>query len=370
MHILISALWGIIAAWGLCRKNETIASGGWVLRAALFGAIFPYLDVIFEGVAYVFSVPMPARFGVLWSPFLAPFYAGVVATVCSWWCKGAWGRLFISALIGLWATIVGAILTESGILLAPFMSEVRLKLSVLHSVDFILLGLGGVIVLLSFVLPAYRRDVARIGLLFALVYIGAVGVLKYQAYVVGKSYARALSLEGVVIKTLPQPLSPLNWRVMVSSAEGVHDTLIHVQRKDVLTADVNASRLWQVQALYQPINRAIWREYKRYGERALTAAQKRYADTLIEGARIDWSGDMFALLVLTDFTLPPLIYADRLEACLELQDMRYVEQAHLTGGVYLVCANKTATVFNVFRQVIPAVEGREAVWRELKLATH
>lgn len=367
MHSLIAALIAIMFAWALPRKNATVQHGAWVLRAAIIGALFPSLDVIFWALENQFALPMPERYSILHTPFLAPFYAGLIASIITVFTKKSWSQIFLASLIGLLVTSMLTMLTAQGVQILPFITPWRLGLGIWHQFDFVLLAFGGLSLLLGLVLPIFRRDIARIFILLLSGYLMVSLYFQWQARDVAQNYIRALNLDINRIYALPQPLSPFNWRLIIDDKNNkLHDTLIHLFREDALTVTPNATRAYQIHALYKPKNQAVWRVYNRLSDQNLTAAQKSYAGRAWQAIQQSSYARDLRFAVLQEFTLAPLKYMTNLEVCAQFKDLRFEGARKQDRGVFLVCNSKTGQNFSFFKQVRASSEGLEPQFKLLK----
>jgi|GEM_PF-1286733 len=367
MHSLIAALIAIIFAWALPRKNNTVQHGAWVLRAAVIGALFPQLDVVFWLIETQFNIPMPERYSLLHTPFLAPFYAGLIASVITVFFKKSWSQIFLASLIGLLTTSLLSMLTVEGVQILPFITPYRLGLGIWHTFDFMLLALGALSLALGLALPIFRRDIARISLLLLSLYFVASLYLYWQAHNVAKAYSRALSLNVNRTYALPQPLSPFNWRlIIVDNNNKLHDTFINLFRKDVLLKDKTASQVYQIQTLYLPIQHAVWRVYDRLGNKNLTKAQQEYAQRAWQHIKTSPNKRKLRFTLLEEFTLPPLNHMTNLEVCAQFTDLRVAGAQKQDGSVFLTCNHKNNQGFTLFQQMRASHDGLPPEFKLLK----
>ncbi len=343
MHIVISILIGLLGAWIFKHRNGADHLGfKWRMIGGAAAGVFPHL----EALLYLFGTGTRLQIaqGLTWSLLLAPFWAWVISLVLlrfnpkkrmNQFFPFIWGSLTLVCLFGA--------LTETGIQpLFPLINW-RLNIGLLSNFDYILLALCVMTLILGLLFRQWQRDTARIGLVFIFVYLIAVSSFYFKANNFANRYAKALKLTVERIDILPQPLSPLNWRLMVTEKNGrIHDTFIHLYRENELKVPEGATRAYRISALYKPLHKAVWRIYRRYGSRHLPPedSQKIYhAWQAFKSSPYYWYG-RFGIFV--KFTDPAK------NSCALFRDLRYEGARKSDKGHYLVCAAEQT--YKIFRR--------------------
>ena len=83
------------------------------------------------------------------------------------------------------------------------------------------------------------------------------------------------------MNALPRPVSPFNWMVVIEDAEGYHYSHINVRRDLPKSAGPEAGLIARLDAVYQPLDRAVWEYSPRFGnggERAAVRAVFEHQD--------------------------------------------------------------------------------------------
>jgi inner membrane protein len=77
---------------------------------------------------------------------------------------------------------------------------------------------------------------------------------------------------------LPQPLSPFNWKIIVSDDDGYNEALVNLLRSRTrMPAGREAGILQRISAAYQPVSLADWESHSRFGETPSEMALAREA---------------------------------------------------------------------------------------------
>jgi inner membrane protein len=199
------------------------------------------------------------------------------------------------------------------------------------------------IVALSLLLALFRgsRMAARIGLLALVLYLGMQGVLKREAQEVGREYVQHQGLPGAVIHTLPQPLSPFNWKVVVVTEADYHVALVNLLRRHV-TAEIDLPLL-NLRHYYRPRGQLIWTNYPRI-------------DALPEAARV-WA--LPALALFRKFTVLPYLYGHEQrgdETCFWYADLRFLLPELAAPFRYGLCRKHPDGTWQLYRQTGISVE--------------
>lgn len=360
MHWLVAMLVGAVVAWAAKRRNapDDLGHARWI--AGICAALFPYTDIVWK----MMGAGAYAHFhkGVFWSLPLVPLYAFLLAVLFGRMTRQPWGRYFAVTAFAMFATVLLALLTDNGIFPLALMVHVRVGLGVLHPFDTFVLALMVSTLTLAAWFSMWKRDIARAGLAVVVVYIAFVSYQSWMAHSFGRDYARVMVLgKDVNISSLPQPLSPFNWRVIVEERSGrMHDTLINVWRKDVLEVDDASKRARRIDALYRPPEKAVWRVYRKYGSPDMNDTDQRRiygAWSAWQRTPFDWMG---RYAVFDEMILPPAGHDVR-GICVQFKDLRYEGAREDAAGVVVVCpgVGGKARIFRPFRngwvELVPVV---------------
>jgi len=115
------------------------------------------------------------------------------------------------------------------------------------------------------VIPPSR--LARLGLVMLLPYLGLLVILQQEAKALGESMVQRQGLSGTRVDVLPQPLSPFNWKVIVSRADGYRVALVHLHGHPVVsTALPGPDWLHVLARSYGTADRLVWQPLPRPGQ--------------------------------------------------------------------------------------------------------
>lgn len=253
-------------------------------QVGFLAAAFPDSDYILQLVNNDFLVYLNYHRGITHSLILLPLWALMLTLLLSKIMRPMpdWRSLFALCCLCLGIHIAGDVITSYGtMILAPF-SDWRASLDLTFIIDFIftgilLLGLSGSIVLRS------KQLAARTGLAVLLAYLGLQSWAHQQAVTLGEDAAMLNDWNGVAISAIPQPLSPLDWKIIIAHDQHYHVGLVRLYGEET-RGDVGQGMIATVRASYQPPGKLQWQREHRYG----ADPQK------IEAIRAAWLSDDIA----------------------------------------------------------------------------
>ncbi|RYG60371.1 MAG: hypothetical protein EON60_07395 [Alphaproteobacteria bacterium] len=337
MTLLNGILLGILLALALKRKNAVDPLGHWRWIAAVAGALFPHVEVVFTLLGP--GTITQGLQGVTWSLLLMPVYAVALAGFMAMCARVDWEDMFRPIVAGLSAAWLLAVLTEPGIFPLALLMNWRVGLAVLDGFDVIVAGLCIVSLGMAYGFKLFDRDIARLAVACVLGYIGVAALWSYQAREFAYDYARVQSISNPVVHVLPQALSPLNWRIVVAEANGrVHDTMITLGRGSPHEKGAVASP-------YAPRDAAVWKIHRRYGGMEQPEETQRRARLAWYG----WQDTPFGWL--GRYTVFERLYAQQEVGigvgCVGFKDIRVRSEEDAVEGTYVVCP--VGDVVRVFR---------------------
>ena len=253
--------------------------------------------------------------GITHSLILMPAWAWALAILFSWLSRGryAWRAFYGVALLGIGIHITGDLVTAYGTMLfAPF-SEQRYSIPLAFVIDPYLTALlaGGLAVV---AIRPHSRRAAVVPLLLVLVYVALLAHLHSRALDLGREYAAKHRIDGAAIHALAQPLSPSNWKVIVSHREGYHEAHVNLWRRDAGSLPEKAGVLREIFHAYRPASMLEWRRHPRFGDDPAYASIAREA----------WSRDEFE--PFRRFAMFPVLESVRNDAgemCAWFYDLRF-----------------------------------------------
>lgn len=217
--------------------------------------------------------------GVTHSVVLLPVWALMLAYLFSRLTRRRylWQAFFGTALLGIAIHVASDVFTAYGTMLLAPLSDRRFSLPFTFLIDpyFSAIIAGG---LAAVVLLPQRRHLAVIALIMLGCYVGFQGALHNRAVNVGEAYAGTHGLIGAEIHALPQPLTPFNWKIIVSHNDGYHEALVNLWRtRSPAPPGPETGMLRTIAAGYQPVSAAAWKRHGRFGETPSQTALAREA---------------------------------------------------------------------------------------------
>lgn len=341
MDTLTHALSGALLA--RATAPATPQPGDLTLRARMtvgfVAAAFPDADIvlrIFGALTYI-----DLHRGVTHSIILLPAWALLLAWLFSWLSRQrySWRAIYGTAALGIAIHIAGDLFTAYGtMLLAPF-SHHRFSIPFTFIIDLYFSAII-VIGLVAVMLRPRKRYPAVVALMILGCYVGFQGVLHSQAIKVGEAYAGKEGLKGTEaeVYAIPQPLSPFNWKIIISHGEGYEAASVNLW-STTRSAPPEPGRsgtpgMWgRIAAGYQPAAMATWTHYEQFGK---TESQNALA-------REAWGQEAFARF--RQFAMFPVL--DKIEhngesVCVSFLDLRFTVPSLAPSLVFGVCRDSPA----------------------------
>ncbi|MFZ2586716.1 MAG: hypothetical protein WAZ18_01120 [Alphaproteobacteria bacterium] len=344
MHPLIALGIGCVVAWAV-RTGVRVEGeqgyaqpglGWWRIVAGAAGALYPYSDIVLKFVGQGAYLQM--AYGVMWALPLIPFHAVVVAGVLRTVSGRNFGDLYIATVAAMGTTVLLALLTDDGIAPLALLWDGRVGLKVLYDFDALILGLSVLSLMVGGIFYPFRHYVARMGLVCVGLYILSTAGFAWQARGVGHNHVAAAKLENASVVALPQPLSPLNWRIVITDGQGfVHDALVNLKRTaPVKLPETGATRAARIDALYRPVSLAEWRVYDRFGAAGNDTPAQRTRAERAYGAWRDTPFEWFARYAVYDGVLEKPLAGGQ-AVCVKFVDIRFEGARDRAKGEYAVC---------------------------------
>lgn len=269
----------------------------------------------------------------LWALLLGLLFAAIFHDRRNW-------RVFVGiCALALLSHIASDLITAYGTKILSPISDLRVAFATTFVIDpyFSAIVLGG---LTATVLFSWPWGV-RLGLLVLAGYLGVQVFLQQQAKALGETYVSAQALEHASIHSLPQPLSPFNWSIIVTEGQRYHMALVNL-------AAAKANPRWytrlgwlgRLQSAYQPRHMLIWQVSDRYGANE----NQRYLTEAV------WQEESFA--EFRRFARFPVLY--RIDdaggdTCVWYTDLRYVLPGLTPPFRYGMCGTGSLDTWGLFR---------------------
>lgn len=234
-------------------------------------AAFPDADIVatwISPLSYLYH-----HRGVTHSLVMLPVWTVLLAWLLALIWRGGpnWRTYAPVVALSLFIHIAGDWITTFGTMIFAPLSDYRHGIGTTFIIDLWFTGIILAGLLLSLL---WRRSrwpaVAGLGVLAAYVvfqFVQLQGALDF-----GERAAREQGLSPVKVSALPRPVSPFNWMVILESDTGYRYSHVNLLRKSVITAAPDAGLIPRLNAVYRPLDQALWENDVRYGKGSQGAA--------------------------------------------------------------------------------------------------
>ncbi len=178
-------------------------------------------------------------------------------------------ELVIVCALGIFTHILTDLITSWGTqIFAPF-SQFAPALSLTFIIDPYFTAIVAGALVLSVLKQS--RLLARTGLVVLVCYVGSQAVLKLQATSIGREYVDTGGLQPATVYAMPQPFSPFNWKLIVTTGKHYHMAYVNLlAREPKPVPGESPASLWSMTAYYRPPRALDWKQYSLYGTEAIT----------------------------------------------------------------------------------------------------
>ncbi|MGQ0594216.1 MAG: metal-dependent hydrolase [Gammaproteobacteria bacterium] len=226
MDTLTHALSGaLLAGATLGRAPQTPA--GERVRVAFLAAAFPDIDYVVSWIDPL--VYLNVHQGPTHSLVLLPAWAAFLTSLAARWYGRRWRDFYGPAFLGVLAHIAGDVITAYGTeVFAPLSFE-----RYAYPIAFVLDPYFTAVAAAGLWLSVHRdsRLAAQIGLGTLLAYLGLLAALRAEALDMARDVARERGLALRDVAALPQPFTPLNWKLLISEGSTVHEAHLRLTRR-------------------------------------------------------------------------------------------------------------------------------------------
>lgn len=330
MQFLVAVFLGMVLALAFQKKNDSCTLGYWRLVAGGVAAGFPHIDSVLN--LFSADIYLGLRYSLTWSLLLGPLYMLAMAFFMGKFSKQKWEH-FYPFMIGCYMlSLVFAALTNVGMRpLVPF-TDVHVSLDIVHPFDLSILAISITTLIATYFLNRWKRDLARIGFLAVLVYVGFVVSCHMKAVEFAEVYAEAFHLDVNEVYARPQPISPFNWRVVVETKDHkLHDTRINLFRKEEKELFDHSTRAARINAQYKPMDKAVWRIYRRFGSSDPIFAKRAWLSISQVSQQFEWDARFLAFKT-------KVLYES--EPCAQFMDITKIGARSGMKGTYMICRGK------------------------------
>jgi len=268
---LTHALSGALLARAAAGIEKPALPMGRRIGIGFLVAAFPDLDVVatwISPLAYLYH-----HRGVTHSLVMLPLWTILLSLIFALvWRKGPGWKSYAPVVgLSLAVHIAGDWITSFGTMIFAPLSDYRHGLGTTFIID---LWFSGIIVSGLLLSLLWRRS--RVPAVAGLAVLAGYVVLQYallqQAVDFGERHAQAAGIREARVTAMPRPVSPFNWMVVVENAEGYRYSHVNLIRKQVRTAAADAGFIARLDAVYRPLDQAVWATDVRFGRGSEGAA--------------------------------------------------------------------------------------------------
>ncbi len=166
-------------------------------------------------------------------------------------------------------------------------------------------------------------------------YVGFQATQHHRAMGLGQDYIYAQGLVGATAYTMPQPLSPFNWKVMVLYQDSYYAARVNLVRERPMILPAGESGFFaNLRASYLPVTHMQWQQYTRFG--------KKPKDIVL--AQAAWRHPAFA--PFRRFAMFPVLYKiDRSQSklCVWFSDLHFSLVGRVPPFRYGMCRGSSST---------------------------
>ncbi|MEH6823522.1 MAG: metal-dependent hydrolase [Motiliproteus sp.] len=351
-------LLGALTAQAVTHRKEggSVPSVGSASAAGTLAALFPDID-------YLLFWLDPLRFLADWhrsithSLLMLPIWALLLGLLFSTLHgqSRSWKSYSGFCALGLLSHVFADLLTVYGTQLFAPVSDYRFSLSLSYVVDPYFTA----ILLLTLILVVWRHRklsspshflivpgpsrIAQLGLLILLPYLCLLALLQHEAKALGQRYIHEQGWVDAEVNALPQPLSPLNWKVIVAHPMSYRVALVHLHGSPLLSTRLpGPDELQQLARAYRTVDNLEWQEYLR--------PDRTSADGLV---REVWNQAAFSRF--REFARYPILLGiDRDESrdCVWFTDLRYTLPAIRSFFRYGMCRDGESAPWGLYRLAV------------------
>ncbi len=264
MDTLTHALSGALLARATTGLEKPPLPIGRRMAIGALVAAFPDIDFVaswLSPLAYLYH-----HRGVTHSLLMLPLWTVLLAWIFALIWRGGpgWKTYAPVVAMSLAAHIAGDWITTFGTMIFAPLSDYRHGIGTTFIID---LWFSGIIIagLLLSLLWRRSRLPAVAGLAVLVAYVVLQSVLLQQAVEFGRGHAQAAGITPARVSAMPRPVSPFNWMVVIEDDKGYHYSHINLIRRQVLHTGDNAGFIAKLDAVYRPLDQAVWETDVRYG---------------------------------------------------------------------------------------------------------
>jgi len=326
MDTLTHALSGMLVARASHQADDELPV--WLRSwAGFFIGAFPDIDFISRlfGITAYLNIHRGITHSVVFIPIWALLLSWLLAKLSR--NKYSWKLFLPVCLLSLSIHVFADVITAYGTeVLAPF-SNVRISIPTTFIIDLYFTGIILFAILLSTFIKKYAKTIALGGVVCLMGYVLLQSYWMRVALEHAYTSAPVDKMQNAKVDVIPQPLSPINWKLIISTDDHYYIRYINLYRDKPETALATDSLFKRIDALYTPVHQNDWYIVPRYG-----------VGTLQPLAQTIWEHDK--MKPIRRFMEYPAVYQiDQLPEiqCIWFADQRFVLQDIRAPFIFGAC---------------------------------
>ena len=235
------------------------------IYAGGIAAAFPDID-------YISAWINPLLFIADWhraethSLILLPLWAMALAWVFStlWRRRGQFREFVFVCALGIFSHIFTDLITSWGVQVFAPLSSFAPALSVSFVIDPYFTAILACALATAIIKESPRS--AQVGLVLLISYSGLQVFLKTQAENIAQNYVASEKLPAAQVYAMPQPFSPFNWKLIISTGTHYQMAYINLLADKAMPDPIEEpAMLWDIGAYYRPAHALSWKPYSLFG---------------------------------------------------------------------------------------------------------
>ena len=229
-------------------------------------AAFPdidYVTLLIDPLSYISDWHRAETHSVILLPLWALLLGLLIATAIR--RRAQWREITLICGLAIASHILSDLTTSWGTQIFAPLSDYRPSLGTTFIIDpfFTLIILTGLII--STVRNS--RIAAQTAITTLITYVAIQALLKNQVYEIAESQLILNRWQQAKIFTMPQPVSPFNWKIIVSEGEQYHVAYLDLLANDEKPLPTTTSPSFlNILSHYRPESQLRWSHYSRFGD--------------------------------------------------------------------------------------------------------
>jgi len=313
------------------NKKQPSVSRLNILIAAAVAGVFPDIDYVMMPIDTLSFITDWHR-GPTHSILMIPLWALLLGWLSSLMARQRENLALYTlvAVVGLFSHIFSDVITAWGTQIFWPLSDYRAVLATSFVIDPIMTALVSIALLAS--LYWKRRRFAVLGFAALVTYIAMQAVIKSQVETLAEAYAVSRGIDKALITSLPQPLAPFNWTLVISDGDSYHLARTNILLSELVDlTEETTGYFMTLMSFYRPSDQLQWQVFTHFGRRPDT----------VEFSTTAWQQKEFSRF--RRFARMPILFDMQRtaeETCARFADIRFLLPTGDPPFVYGMCQNR------------------------------